>query len=332
MLNLAGFGPDRAPAADAGRDRGAARHPRAEPRRRSGRGSARAAVELRWSRRSDLDDRRLVGAGEDARGRPDRPDASGPRRAALPWPRELAPLLRAHRRVPDRRRDGGRHHRDRDPAVPDPGRGSRSSRAARRRAAWTGYTPSRARTPRPRDPPRPRLRPAGLRRRGRRRAGARASASEPTCATFAACSPGSRCSASSRPSGSSWPIAGARRHGPSRACVARRSRPGCAASIVGVVVAGVIAFFAFDAAFEVFHRLFFAGGIVHVRPARPTGSSSSSRSRSGRDHDGGRGRDRRDLAARRVRRRASRPARRRRAAADAHAPAHRVAQPRRPRP
>jgi integral membrane protein (TIGR01906 family) len=36
---------------------------------------------------------------------------------------------------------------------------------------------------------------------------------------------------------------------------------------VGVVVAGLIAFFAFDAAFEVFHRLFFAGGSYSFNPA-----------------------------------------------------------------
>ena len=48
-----------------------------------------------------------------------------------------------------------------------------------------------------------------------------------------------------------------------------------------IVVAGVVALFAFDAAFEVFHRLFFAGRHLPVRPARRTASSSSSRTRSG---------------------------------------------------
>jgi integral membrane protein (TIGR01906 family) len=36
---------------------------------------------------------------------------------------------------------------------------------------------------------------------------------------------------------------------------------------VGVVVGGLIAFFAFDAAFELFHRLFFAGGSYSFNPA-----------------------------------------------------------------
>ena len=40
-----------------------------------------------------------------------------------------------------------------------------------------------------------------------------------------------------------------------------------AGTIVGVVVGGVIVFFAFDAAFEVFHRLFFAGGTYLFDPA-----------------------------------------------------------------
>ncbi len=35
---------------------------------------------------------------------------------------------------------------------------------------------------------------------------------------------------------------------------------------VGVVVAGIIAFFAFDAVFETFHRLFFAGGSYTFDP------------------------------------------------------------------
>ena len=40
----------------------------------------------------------------------------------------------------------------------------------------------------------------------------------------------------------------------------RAARRGVAVLAVGVLVAGVIGAFAFDAAFEVFHRLFFAGG------------------------------------------------------------------------
>jgi integral membrane protein (TIGR01906 family) len=44
-------------------------------------------------------------------------------------------------------------------------------------------------------------------------------------------------------------------------------RLGALAAIVGVVIGGFIAFFAFDAAFEVFHRLFFAGGTYLFDPA-----------------------------------------------------------------
>jgi integral membrane protein (TIGR01906 family) len=59
---------------------------------------------------------------------------------------------------------------------------------------------------------------------------------------------------------------GARRLGhPERAWSAIRS--GARGLAVGVVVAGLIAFFAFDAAFEIFHRLFFAGGTYSFNPA-----------------------------------------------------------------
>jgi integral membrane protein (TIGR01906 family) len=44
-------------------------------------------------------------------------------------------------------------------------------------------------------------------------------------------------------------------------------RLGARGLIVGVVIGGVVAFFAFDAAFEVFHRLFFAGGTYLFDPA-----------------------------------------------------------------
>lgn len=47
----------------------------------------------------------------------------------------------------------------------------------------------------------------------------------------------------------------------------RAVRAGALGAIVGVVVGGVIVFFAFDAAFEVFHRLFFAGGTYLFDPA-----------------------------------------------------------------
>jgi integral membrane protein (TIGR01906 family) len=60
--------------------------------------------------------------------------------------------------------------------------------------------------------------------------------------------------------------AGARRLGhPERAWTAIRN--GARGLAVGVVVAGLIAFFAFDAAFEVFHRLFFPGGTYTFDPA-----------------------------------------------------------------
>lgn len=60
--------------------------------------------------------------------------------------------------------------------------------------------------------------------------------------------------------------AGARRLGhPERAWSAIRS--GARGLAVGVVVAGLIAVFAFDAAFELFHRLFFAGGSYSFDPA-----------------------------------------------------------------
>ena len=44
-------------------------------------------------------------------------------------------------------------------------------------------------------------------------------------------------------------------------------RNGTRGLAVGIVVVGLIAFFAFDAAFEVFHRLFFAGGSYLFNPA-----------------------------------------------------------------
>jgi integral membrane protein (TIGR01906 family) len=47
----------------------------------------------------------------------------------------------------------------------------------------------------------------------------------------------------------------------------RAVRAGALGTIVGVIVGGVIVFFAFDAAFEVFHRLFFAGGTYLFDPA-----------------------------------------------------------------
>ena len=59
---------------------------------------------------------------------------------------------------------------------------------------------------------------------------------------------------------------GARRLGhPERAWSAIRN--GARGLAVGVVVAGVVAFFAFDAAFEVFHQLFFPGGTYTFNPA-----------------------------------------------------------------
>jgi len=57
----------------------------------------------------------------------------------------------------------------------------------------------------------------------------------------------------------------ARRMGhPERAWSAVRN--GARGLAIGVVIAGVVAFFAFDAAFEVFHRLFFAGGSYTFDP------------------------------------------------------------------
>jgi integral membrane protein (TIGR01906 family) len=58
---------------------------------------------------------------------------------------------------------------------------------------------------------------------------------------------------------------GARRLGhPERAWSAIRN--GARGLAIGVVIAGFVAFFAFDAAFEVFHRLFFAGGSYTFDP------------------------------------------------------------------
>jgi integral membrane protein (TIGR01906 family) len=60
--------------------------------------------------------------------------------------------------------------------------------------------------------------------------------------------------------------AGARRLGhPERAWSAIRS--GARGLAVGVVIAGLVAFFAFDAAFEVFHQIFFPGGTYTFNPA-----------------------------------------------------------------
>jgi len=59
---------------------------------------------------------------------------------------------------------------------------------------------------------------------------------------------------------------GARRLGhPERAWSAIRS--GARGLTVGVVVGGLVAFFAFDAAFELFHELFFPGGTYTFNPA-----------------------------------------------------------------
>jgi integral membrane protein (TIGR01906 family) len=59
--------------------------------------------------------------------------------------------------------------------------------------------------------------------------------------------------------------AGARRLGhPERWWSAVRN--GARGLVVGVVIAGIVAFFAFDAAFEIFHRLFFAGGSYTFDP------------------------------------------------------------------
>jgi integral membrane protein (TIGR01906 family) len=61
-------------------------------------------------------------------------------------------------------------------------------------------------------------------------------------------------------------VAGARRLGhPERAW--RAVRNGARGLIVAVVLAGVIAVVAFDALFEVFHRLLFAGGSYTFDPA-----------------------------------------------------------------
>ena len=58
---------------------------------------------------------------------------------------------------------------------------------------------------------------------------------------------------------------GARRLGhPERAWAAIRN--GARGLAIGVVIAGIVAFFAFDAAFEVFHRLLFAGGSYTFDP------------------------------------------------------------------
>ena len=58
---------------------------------------------------------------------------------------------------------------------------------------------------------------------------------------------------------------GARRLGhPERAWSAVRT--GARVLAIGVVIAGAVAFFAFDVAFEIFHRLFFAGGSYTFDP------------------------------------------------------------------
>ena len=102
--------------------------------------------------------------------------------------------------------------------------------------------------------------------------------------------------------------AGARRSA-TRSAGGAAVRAGALGTIVGVVVGGVIVFFAFDAAFEVFHRLFFAGGTYLFDPATdrlvqlfPFKFWDETTMVVG-------GADRRDLAARRLRRRPSGPAR-----------------------
>ena len=84
-------------------------------------------------------------------------------------------------------------------------------------------------------------------------------ASSHTCVTCAACSRASRLIALVAAAGLVVAVGLARRMGhPERAWAAVRS--GARGLAIGVVIAGGVAFFAFDVAFEVFHRLFFAGG------------------------------------------------------------------------
>ncbi len=60
---------------------------------------------------------------------------------------------------------------------------------------------------------------------------------------------------------------GARRRGADRARTWRAMRNGALTLIATFVVAGAVSFVAFDALFEVFHRLFFAGGSYTFDPA-----------------------------------------------------------------
>ena len=178
MLNLAGFGAGRAPAVHPGRHRGPPRHagdststPFRDPAR------PRGATELNWQPPGGPDDRDLVGAGPDARG-------------GVAGGRLMHTLARRPRRPSARPgiADGARDRRARDPAVPHPGLGRRSSRAARR--------PRRGRASRPASCGPSRTRSSPTSSSGRRTSTSRStarrssrSASGSTCATCAACSP-----------------------------------------------------------------------------------------------------------------------------------------------
>jgi integral membrane protein (TIGR01906 family) len=62
-------------------------------------------------------------------------------------------------------------------------------------------------------------------------------------------------------------VIAARRHGPRRARTWRAMRAGAVTLIAVLIVAGVVSVVAFDALFEVFHRLLFAGGSYTFDPA-----------------------------------------------------------------
>ena len=214
-----------------------------------------------------------MGPGEDARGR------VGPGAATEPSPAtgydDRVNTLGGRAARPDRSRDRDRHRRAHDPAVPEPGSGSPSSRAAPRRR------PGPASRPRSSGPPPTRSWPT-------------------SCSVAISRSRSTASPSSTSASGLTWPMSGSVFRGlvgprhrlgrRARRCqpaarpgrdVAGRSRRRDRADRSAWSSLGVVGLFAFDQLFELFHQIFFPAGLVSVRPDSRTGSSSCSRSRSG---------------------------------------------------
>ena len=169
--------------------------------------------------------------------------------------------LRRRSRVDPGRRGDGHRHRDRGrPAVPEPAMGWRSSRAGRMPRAGPATRP-RSSTPR-------RARSCPTSSSGRptstwRSAASRSSmrANRATCATSGPSSSGCGRSRPSRSACSCWPPGGA-----TAGRLWRAVRRGSLGLTVVVVALGVGSLVAFDAMFELFHRIFFPAGSYTFDP------------------------------------------------------------------